>query len=112
MTGGAGEFARAHLNALLAGGHLSWNDFKTKVVAQYRFANEQEWNRKALNARKGDGMSVETYITKFETFSLHAGYDDERLMEIMERTADNKLLGCLILEKERYMDLETMKRDL
>ena len=114
MVGGrAGNFARSQLNAILRGvGETDWDDFSILVEKHFRSTNDKNQNRLALRNLKQKEHPMEAFLLKFENYALLADYDETRQIELLEQNADKDIVSRLILEKERYMFLDTFKADL
>ena len=55
---------------------------------------------------------MEAFLLKFENYALLADYDETRQIELLEQNADREIVLHLILEKGRYMFLDTFKANL
>ena len=55
---------------------------------------------------------MEAFLLKFENYALLANYEDVRLIELLKANVDWAIVSRLILEKERYTDLDLFKADL
>ena len=89
MVGGdTSTFAHAQLNKMIREKKWTWQEFTALVKGNFQSSNKKDWNRKALSSLKQGSTPMDTFITRFDMFQALAQYPEDRLIELLEQTAD------------------------